>query len=162
MAEVSAVTKQTTETLMAGEKIIEALDIADEDRAATQEYTEALDTANQSLIPPQPKRHAILAALDVTPEEYVLQVVERISGAELFDALLVLPFGKVVSLIGYLDAWAARVSSAIIMCETLTKPLISTGMEYAINIKDPLLPPQDAPSSSSHQSHPSRRPHSST
>ena len=37
-AEVAAVSKQTTETLMAGERIMEALDIADTEVASFQEY----------------------------------------------------------------------------------------------------------------------------
>ena len=37
--EVAAVTKQTTETLMAGERIIEAMDLADGERAALKVST---------------------------------------------------------------------------------------------------------------------------
>lgn len=89
-----AVEKQTTETLMAGERIVEALDLADAERAQ----------------PADMPRNPVLAALDQGPEEYVLQVVEKVSSAALHDALLVLPFGKVLSMMVYLDEWAQRVS----------------------------------------------------
>lgn len=89
-----AVEKQTTETLMAGERIVEALDLADAERAR----------------PADVPRNPVLAALDQGPEEYVLHVVEKVSSTALHDALLVLPFGKVLSIMVYLDEWARRVS----------------------------------------------------
>jgi U3 small nucleolar RNA-associated protein 12 len=98
---------------MAGERIMEALDLADAERAAFQEY-EGKVTQVGSLeaagIQPPP-RNPILAAYDLEPEAYVLRVVEKISSAALHDALLVLPFGKVISLMCYLDLWAQKVSS---------------------------------------------------
>lgn len=97
---------------MAGERIMEALDLADAERAAFQEY-EANVAQEGSLeatgIQPPP-RNPILAAYDLEPEAYVLRVVEKISSAALHDALLVLPFGKVISLMRYLDLWAQKVS----------------------------------------------------
>lgn len=95
-----AVEKQTTDTLMAGERIVEALDLADAERA-------------QSADAP---RNPVLAALDKGPEEYVLHVVEKVSSTALHDALLVLPFGKVLSLMVYLDEWAQRVSIYGFIC----------------------------------------------
>ncbi|KAG8932945.1 hypothetical protein FRC02_000296 [Tulasnella sp. 418] len=109
-AEASAVNKQTTETLMAGERIIEALDIADADREATKGYLEAkakLSDSNAAKLPP-PAKHAVLAAYELDGPAYVLRVVERIQSTALHDALLVLPFGKVVSLLTYLSEWAHR------------------------------------------------------
>jgi U3 small nucleolar RNA-associated protein 12 len=109
--EVSAVQKQTTETLMAGERIMEALDLADRETEAFHDYEEAMaklpeDDAMRMQPPP---RNPILAAYDVEPDIYVLQVVEKIPSSSLHDALLVLPFGKVVSLMGYLNLWAQKV-----------------------------------------------------
>ncbi|KAH9940581.1 WD-repeat-containing protein [Amylocystis lapponica] len=107
-AEVTAVSKQTTETLMAGEKIMEALDLADGEVAAFREYEEAKTAGGLSEQIAPPPRNPVLAAYDVEPEEYVLRVVERIPGTALYDALLVLPFGKVVSLMQYLNIWAQK------------------------------------------------------
>ncbi|KAG6378831.1 WD-repeat-containing protein [Boletus reticuloceps] len=109
-AEVATVSKQTMDTLMAGERIIEALDLADNERAALRDFEDQkarLGTLEAAGLQPPP-RHPILAALDLEPDSYVLRVVERISRAALYDALLVLPFGKVLSLMPYLDMWAKK------------------------------------------------------
>ncbi|KAG8746400.1 hypothetical protein FRC10_005111 [Ceratobasidium sp. 414] len=109
-AESGAVEKQTADTLMAGERIMEALDIADVDRAATLEYESQCQglTAEQIARVPLPTRPPLLAALDVDGPQHVLNVVEKVPGPALFDALLVLPFAKVVSMLTYLDEWAKR------------------------------------------------------
>ena len=109
--EASAVTKQTVETLMAGERIIEALDLADAERASLAEYQNAIAGLSPEEIGqvPLPQKNAVLAAYQLEPEAYVLKVVERINSSALIDALLVLPFVKVTSLMVYLDEWAKRV-----------------------------------------------------
>ena len=109
--EVTGVTKQTTETLMAGERIMEALDIADAERASLRQFEEekARMTFDEAMRLQPPPRNPILAAYDLEPEAHVLKVVERVQSTALQDALLVLPFGKVVSLMIYLDIWAQKV-----------------------------------------------------
>ncbi|KAG9104730.1 hypothetical protein FRC06_011624 [Ceratobasidium sp. 370] len=115
-AESGAVEKQTADTLMAGERIMEALDIADAERAAILEYKAQCQglTAGQVARVPLPTRPPLLATLDVDGPQHVLNVVEKVPGPALFDALLVLPFAKVVSMLTYLDEWAKRdVSTAL-------------------------------------------------
>lgn len=110
-AEVAAVTKQTTETLMAGERIIEALDLADNEMATLRDFEDQkarVGTLEAAGLQPPP-RNPILAALDLDPDGYVLRVVEKIPRTALYDALLVLPFGKMLSLMQYLDMWAKKV-----------------------------------------------------
>lgn len=131
--EVTEVSKQTSETLMAGERIINALDVADKDRAALDEYQQArarLSEADADRLPP-PTRNPILAHSDLSAEAYVLQEVERISAANLFDALLVLPFDKVISLMTCLDAWAKKVCR-----DTKHLPLAKTaeGLEHPVGL----------------------------
>ena len=111
-AEVSAVSKQTTETLMAGEKIMEALELADNERETFREYDEAMARlpADDAMRLQPPPRNPVLAAYELEPEAYVLKVVSQVQSTALHDALLVLPFGKIVSLMGYLNMWAAKVS----------------------------------------------------
>jgi U3 small nucleolar RNA-associated protein 12 len=109
-AEIAAVRKQTTETLMAGERIMEALDLADAECLAFKLYEEANARATDVELQP-PQRNPVLAAYDLEPEEYVFRVVEKVKSTALEDALLVLPFSKVVSLMGYLNIWAQRVKS---------------------------------------------------
>lgn len=112
-AEVTAVTKQTTETLMAGERIIEALDLADGERSIFQQYDEDISrmSADEAIKLQPPPRNPVLAAYDLQPEAWVLRVVEKVPSTALQDALLVLPFGKVVSLMGYLNIWAQKVGA---------------------------------------------------
>lgn len=109
--EATGVSKQTTETLIAGERIMEALDLADAETAAQKAHEEAktkLSGHDREKLP-QPPRNAILAAHDMEPDQYVLSVVEKISHTALLDALLVLPFDKVLSLMVYLSTWAKNV-----------------------------------------------------
>lgn len=97
---------------MAGERIMEALDLADAERLAFKEYEDVKTRSAQMELQPPP-RNPVLAAYDLEPEAYVLRVVERVQSTALQDALLVLPFGKVVSLMGYLNIWAQRVGVEI-------------------------------------------------
>jgi len=111
-SEIAGISKQTAETLMAGERIAEALDLADAEREAYANFEtmkKGIPEEEQAKLQPPP-RNAILAAYDVQPEAWVLRVVEGVQSTALQDALLVLPFKKVVSLIVYLDIWARRVS----------------------------------------------------
>ena len=110
-AEATGVSKQTTETLMAGERIMEALELADAERATFTAYEDAkakLPSHEAEKLQPPP-RNAVLAAYDKEPDQYVLMVIERIHSTALMDALLVLPFGKVLSLMTYLNEWAKKV-----------------------------------------------------
>lgn len=111
--EAEAVQKATSETLMAGEKIMDAIELADADRQLTADYEESRARATgemrEALIPPQ--RSALLvAAGDLTPDRYVLSVIEKVPAASMEDALLVLAFKQIISLLEYLDMWAKSVS----------------------------------------------------
>ncbi|KAH9482937.1 putative WD repeat-containing protein C3D6.12 [Psilocybe cubensis] len=109
-AEASAVSKQTTETLMAGEKIMEAIELADTERETFREYEQAMAKLSEddAMRMQPPARNPLLAAYDLEPEAYVLRVVEKVPSTALQDALLVLPFDKVVSLMVYLNIWAQK------------------------------------------------------
>ena len=109
--EVEAVQKSTSETLMAGEKIMEALELADAEREVLVEYESEkarMGDAGESL--PQPKRSAeLIARGDMAGDEYVYKVIKAMPAAGMEDALLVLPFRQVISLLIYLDEWAKQV-----------------------------------------------------
>lgn len=108
---------------MAGEKIIEALEISEEDRSAANEYEAARAAmtaeARDKMAPRQ--RNAVFSIYDsyVEPEVHVLKVVQKIPPASLNDALLVLPFSKVISMLQHLDYWAQHVSWAAHLCQGL-------------------------------------------
>lgn len=110
--EAGEVTKQTMETLMAGEKIMEALDLADEERQTYQEYLDAKKNLSGPLaaqLAPPDKNPLLKAMGDLSPEENVLKVVEKIPNASLQDALIVLPFRYVTSMLQCLSYWAQKV-----------------------------------------------------
>lgn len=95
----------TTETLMAGEKIMEALEIADGDRLMMIEY-EKEKIHRPTLTVPQ--RNPVLALSNVSAERYVLNVCQKVKASHLEDALLVLPFEKVITFLNFLDLWAQK------------------------------------------------------
>ncbi|KAK7203116.1 WD domain-containing protein [Myxozyma melibiosi] len=83
--------RQTTETLVAGERIAEALElgIADLER------------------PAEGDRNIVFTAQGgISAEQYVLGVVEKVRAAQLQDALLLLPFDKIVGLLRFVSLWA--------------------------------------------------------
>lgn len=112
--EVEAVQKTTAESLMAGERIMEALEIADSDKETQDLYLAEkarLGEGGMGDSLPKPTRNAELVAKgDIGGAEFVMSVLKRIPAASMEDALLVLPFRQVVSLLGYLDEWAMAVS----------------------------------------------------
>lgn len=97
---------------MAGERIVEALELADNECKVFADYEEAMAKLdkNDAMRLQAPPRNPILAAYNLEPEAYVLRVVEKVPSSALHDALLVLPFQKVVSLMKYLDIWTRNVS----------------------------------------------------
>lgn len=109
--ETTDVRKQTIETLTAGEKIMDALDLSAAEREMFKEYEKAKAAAPDSKMQPPP-RNPILAihGPQYTSERYVLDVVSKVPSAGLHDALLVLPFSKVSLLVEHLDHWARHVS----------------------------------------------------
>lgn len=111
-AEAARVTKQTSDTLMAGERIIEALEIADAECAAQEAYQLALSnlTSEEAAKLPPPTRNPVLAAYKKEPDAYVYMVLGKIRASTLTDALLVLPFDKVLRLLSYLNDFAIQVS----------------------------------------------------
>ncbi|KAG9299604.1 hypothetical protein G9A89_020775 [Geosiphon pyriformis] len=116
--ELTSAGKQTMETLKSGEKIMEALDIADDDKSAWETFNKL--KAKGQAPGSTPKRNPILIALgNLTAEQYVLRTIEKIRSSELEESLLVLPFGKVVSLLSYLEIWASKGWNIALTCRIL-------------------------------------------
>jgi len=109
--------KQTVETLMAGEKIAEALDLGVADLALMREYTTL--KASQPTLAPPPRNPLYLAFGNIPAEEHVLGVVQKVKAPALQDALLVLPFEKVPAFFTFLDIWAARGWNMPLTCRIL-------------------------------------------
>ena len=115
--EVTAAGRQTVETLMAGERIVEALDLGIEDLRLVQEW-ERVKMLQPSV--GRPARSPLFLALgNISAERYVLDVVQKIQAAALQDALLVLPFAKVTILFTFLSIWASRRWNMPLTCRVL-------------------------------------------
>lgn len=101
--EVEQVKKQTMETLKAGEKLMEALDIGIEDVEAHEEYELQLKNDKANAIKPTP--NSILIAYSMTGQQYVMSILVKIKSAQLDDALLVLPFSYTLKLLRFVEIW---------------------------------------------------------
>lgn len=116
-SEVVAAGKQTVETLMAGEKIAEALETGMVDLEVMKEYHQA--KASQSSIAPPARDPVYLAYNNISAEAHLLNVIQKIKAAALQDALLVLPFDKVTALFIFLRIWAERQWNMPLTCRIL-------------------------------------------
>ncbi|OJD27535.1 hypothetical protein ACJ73_01073 [Blastomyces percursus] len=116
-AEAVAAGKQTVTTLMAGEKIAEALDLSVEDLALMREWKE-LKLSNPIAAPPS-RNPVYLALGNISAERHVLQVIRKIPAAALQDALLVLPFSKLPALFTFLNIWAKNGWEIPLTCRVL-------------------------------------------
>ncbi|EEB07217.2 U3 snoRNA associted protein Dip2 [Schizosaccharomyces japonicus yFS275] len=113
---VAAVTKQTVESLKDGEKLMEALEIGIADLDLEIQYLLEKRTRPNMAHPP---RNPILAHLKLSAEEYVLSVLKKIRTSHLEDALLVLPFDRVLGLFRFVDIWARREWAIPLCCRVL-------------------------------------------
>jgi U3 small nucleolar RNA-associated protein 12 len=116
-AEVGAAGKQTIETLMAGEKIAEALEIGMADLQVMEEWETA--KAAQPNIAPPPRNPLFMALGGISAETHVLTVLQRVKAAALQDALLVLPFATVPPLFTFLNIFATRMMNIPLTCRIL-------------------------------------------
>lgn len=115
--EVDAAGKQTVETLMAGERIVEALELGMADLNVIREWEEA-KLSNSKIAPPQ--RNMVFMALGgISAEVYVMNTLQRIKAAALHDALLVLPFSTVPLLFTFLNIFAIRSMNIPLTCRIL-------------------------------------------
>jgi U3 small nucleolar RNA-associated protein 12 len=115
--EVAAASKQTVETLKAGERIAEALELGMADLNTMREW-ELARQSNPAVAPPQ--RNPVFVALgNISAEAYVLSTLQRIKPAALHDALLVLPFAAVPMLFTFLNLFAARAAAVPLTCRIL-------------------------------------------
>lgn len=115
--EVAAAGKQTVETLMAGERIVEALELGMTDLSVVKEWEQA-KLSNPNVAAPQ--RDMVFMALgNISAEVYVMNVLQRIKASALHDALLVLPFSTVPLLFTFLNIFALRSMNIPLTCRIL-------------------------------------------
>ncbi|RLV93993.1 U3 small nucleolar RNA-associated protein 12 [Spathaspora sp. JA1] len=141
MDEATKVSRQTMETLKAGEKLMEALDIGIEDIEAIKEY-ESLIKQGKHAVKPTP--NAILLAFNMTGWEYVLSVLTKIRPAQIDDALLVLPFSYSLKLLQLIEIWTNKqnINTNIVNLSMICKVLffiITSNANELIHQKDPAI-----------------------
>lgn len=100
--EVAEVKKHTVESLKAGERLFEALDICIADLQRGDE-----------------PRHVILTALDVAPERYLMDVLARIKTPLVEDALLTFPLDRIVGLLRFVEIWLEKRMNLPLVCRVL-------------------------------------------
>ena len=111
--ESAPASKKTAQTLMAGEKIAEALELGLED-LQTMRAHEATTTASKP-----PRNPIFLANNNISASTYVLQTFQKIPSASLQDALLVLSFSQLPSLFTFLALWAHEQRAIPLTCRVL-------------------------------------------
>jgi U3 small nucleolar RNA-associated protein 12 len=116
-AEFGSVEKQTVETLTAGEKISEALEIGMADLDVMKEWETA--KAGQPNIAPPSRNPLFMALGGISAEQHVLNIFQAIKAAALQDALLILPFSILPSLFTFLNIFATRSMNIPLTCRIL-------------------------------------------
>lgn len=111
--------KQTTGTLMAGEKIMEALDLGMEDLELVREWRQVQAQNPKAAAHPPDRNPLYLALGNISAEQHVLNTVQKVPAAALQDALLVLPFSKLPALFTFLNIWAEREWNVPLACRVL-------------------------------------------
>ncbi|CCF59635.1 hypothetical protein KAFR_0H02260 [Kazachstania africana CBS 2517] len=105
--EATDVHKQTAESLKAGERLMEALDLGIEEIEKNETYLKDLELWKKKKIggdaPIKPQGNAILTAINKTPEQYILETLIKIKPSQLEDAILVFPFSYVLKFLKFID-----------------------------------------------------------
>ena len=115
--EVAAAGKQTVETLMAGERIAEALEFGLEDLGVMQEYERVRAKTGEATLPQ--RNPVFLAHNNNSATEYVHYAFQKIPAASLQDALLVLSFTHLPALLTFLAIWADEGRNIPLTCRVL-------------------------------------------
>lgn len=145
--ESTQVSKQTMETLKAGEKLMEALDIGFEDVTAVEAYEAHLKLFNSgktTVRPVRPQPNAILLAYGISGQEHVLNTITKIRPAQLDDALLVLPFSYTLKLLRLVEIWTNKqnITSNIVNIQLICRVLffvVRSNAKELVHQRDPVL-----------------------
>lgn len=97
-----SVSKHSVESLKAGERLFETLDICTTD---LEEH-------------PSP-RHVILAALNISAERYLMDVLAKIKTPIVEDALLTFPLDRIVKLLKFVVIWLEKKWNIQLVCRVL-------------------------------------------
>ena len=116
--EAGTAAKMTMESLKAGERIIEALTIAEEEIEKKSAYEKALQQGLPGVVTPE-LNPLLLAMRHDSAEQHVLHIVSKIKSADLEEALMVLPFSKVLTMFQVMHYWIKRQWNMALTCRIL-------------------------------------------
>lgn len=110
--------KKTVETVKAAERIMEALELYREELRKMEEHVYACKHAGKELPPPKP--NMILVAFgNISPAQYVLEVIKKVRSSELEISLLVLPFPYVPDLLKLFNGYIKQGLEVELVCRCL-------------------------------------------
>ncbi|KAK7913686.1 hypothetical protein WMY93_013897 [Mugilogobius chulae] len=116
--EVAPAGKKTVETVKAAERIMEALELYREEMRKMEDHKFACKHAGKELPPPNP--NMILVAFgNISPAQYVLEVIKKVRSSELEISLLVLPFHYVPDLLKLFNGYIQQGSEVELVCRCL-------------------------------------------
>lgn len=113
--------KKTVGSEKAAEQLLECLEICREFRAKLKEHSALVKAASKKeKVPPPPQVPALMAAYQAaTPDDFLLEILQRIRSSDLEEALLLLPFTSVCELLSQLPALIERGFQTELVCRTM-------------------------------------------
>ncbi|RXK35130.1 hypothetical protein M231_07605 [Tremella mesenterica] len=165
--EVEGVGKQTNESLIDGEKIVEALEVAERERKGLEEWRvenglssysndpSSITVQSTSVVGDQskvitdengevknltekPTRPTELESANMSGGQYVYKVVKGVKTAGMEDALVGLSFGSAMSLLRYLNEWAKDNIDPILTAR-IARFILSTHSTQLVVSRDPII-----------------------
>ncbi|XP_010548896.1 PREDICTED: WD repeat-containing protein 3 [Tarenaya hassleriana] len=106
--------KKTIETLTATDSIIEAIDVAEEEKKSLSAYEE--EKAMAKVVDYQPN----IVMLGLSPSEYVLRATSNVKTNDLEQTLLAVPFSDATKLLSYLKDWSSSPDKVELVCRVAT------------------------------------------
>ncbi|CAH3120735.1 unnamed protein product [Pocillopora meandrina] len=104
--------KKTLETVKAAERLMEAIDLYNEETAKMKEQGGGREQVSTNPI--------LIAHGNITPARYVLEVVKKIRSSELEESLIVLPFSVATDMLTLLNHWLQRGWEVELSCRCLS------------------------------------------
>jgi U3 small nucleolar RNA-associated protein 12 len=130
---VSGAAIQTLASLKHAERLTEAIELAFDERAKTEDWSAACVVAEEKLAPeereakrrknapvlPPPEKNPLL--LGLLPDEYLRQTLTRIPLSELDTALALLTFSNAMQLLTFCSVWLSQGAAGLANAETVCR-----------------------------------------
>ncbi|CAN8324599.1 unnamed protein product [Cochlearia groenlandica] len=106
--------KKTVDVLSAADSIIEALEVAENEKTRIAEHEEEKTRGSvPDLLP-----NALM--LDLSPSDYVLQAISKVRTNDLEQTLLPMPFSDALKLLSYVQNWSSIPEKVELVCRIAT------------------------------------------